>query len=86
MPVTLQYIDNILLILLYKHYSFPLSTSSSAFSLFQVIKQRMQTSVEGYRTLPLAIRQVFAKEGVRGFYAGFNITLLREVNCIQYTV
>ena len=45
----------------------------------EVLKQRMQASMQGYGSVGAAVGSVFRVDGVRGFYRGFGATLAREI-------
>ncbi len=47
----------------------------------EVIKQRFQASIYTMETRSLmsSILEVYGKEGIRGFYAGYGITIMREI-------
>lgn len=51
---------------------------------FEVVKQRLQSGM--YKTSVEAIRATFAKEGMRGFFAGYGSLVLRELpfDAIQF--
>lgn len=45
----------------------------------EVIKQRYQANLFGSRSLADSIGSVFRAEGIRGFYHGYGITIMREI-------
>lgn len=45
----------------------------------EVVKQRMQAGVAGYASVTSAVSSVLRQQGIGGFYAGFGITLMREL-------
>jgi solute carrier family 25 S-adenosylmethionine transporter 26 len=54
----------------------------------EVLKQRLQTGMD--TSLPHLVRQIYneEKQGFKGFYKGFGITILREVpfSLIQFPI
>lgn len=53
----------------------------------EVLKQRMQVSVEGNKIFMTSLlRSIIKNEGVSGLYSGFGITIMREIPfaCIQF--
>lgn len=51
---------------------------------FELIKQNMQ--IGKYATVTQAIRDIYAKNGITGFYRGYYVTVLREIpfGLVQY--
>lgn len=43
-----------------------------------VIKVRYESSFYGYNSIPGAARDIFLREGVRGFFSGFGVTAMRD--------
>ena len=43
-----------------------------------VIKVRFESNLYNYRSLAEASRDIFQREGARGFFAGFGATALRD--------
>lgn len=45
----------------------------------EVVKQRYQANLLGNRSLAQSIASIYQAEGLRGFYTGYGITIMREI-------
>ncbi|KAH6561044.1 hypothetical protein BASA60_000128 [Batrachochytrium salamandrivorans] len=50
----------------------------------EIVKQRMQTRM--YTSVPQAVGDILKREGIRGFYRGYTMTIFREIPfaCVQF--